>query len=88
MNNNADKKKEETGLIRVNDELLDKVRLQAFKNKISMKDYVEQLILKNDNEIKAFETSEDIKNKTDTQNNGYEKIKVEIEGHIYVHKQS
>ena len=40
--------KEKTGLVRISEEALDLVRLQAFKNKITNKEYVERLIF-NDN---------------------------------------
>lgn len=43
-NSKQGKMKEKTGLVRISEEALDLVRLQAFKNKITNKEYVEQLI--------------------------------------------
>jgi len=77
-------KNKNTGLIRVDEELLDRVRLQAFKNKISIKDYVEHLILKENNEINEYRNSKDSENETTDQDLNYKTIKIEIEGHLYI----
>ena len=57
-------KNKNTGLIRVDEELLDRVRLQAFKNKVSIKEYVEDLILKENNGINEYGNSKDSGNET------------------------
>ena len=51
----------ETSLIRIDDELKDIVRIQAMKNKVTMKEYIEYLILRDDNSNNNFENSIDSK---------------------------
>lgn len=77
-------KNKNTGLIRVDEELLDRVRLQAFKNKVSIKEYVEDLILKENNGINEYGNSKDSGNETTDQDLNFKTIKIEIEGHIYI----
>ena len=74
----------ETSLIRIDDELKDKVRIQAMKNKVTMKEYVEYLILRDDNSNNNFENSIDSKNEETDQDFEFKKIKIEIEGHIFI----
>ncbi len=74
----------ETSLIRIDDELKDKVRIQAMKNKVTMKEYVEGLILRDDNSNNNFENSIDSKNEETDQDFEFKKIKIEIEGHIFI----
>jgi len=74
----------ETSLIRIDDELKDKVRIQAMKNKVTMKEYVECLILRDDNSNNNFENSIDSKNEETDQDFEFKKIKIEIEGHIFI----
>lgn len=74
----------ETSLIRIDDELKDKVRIQAMKNKVTMKEYIEYLILRDDNSNNNFENSKDSKSEEADQDIDSKKIKIEIEGHIYI----
>lgn len=74
----------ETSLIRIDDELKDKVRIQAMKNKVTMKEYIEYLILKDDNSNYSFENSKESKSEEADQDIDSKKIKIEIEGHIYI----
>lgn len=74
----------ETSLIRIDDELKDKVRIQAMKNKVTMKEYIEYLILGDDNSNNNFENSKDSKSEEADQDIDSKKIKIEIEGHIYI----
>ena len=74
----------ETSLIRIDDELKDKVRIQAMKNKVTMKEYIEYLILRDDNSNNIFENSKDSKSEEVDQDFDFKKIKIEIEGHIYI----
>ena len=74
----------ETSLIRIDDELKDKVRIQAMKNKVTMKEYIEYLILRDDNSNNNFENSKDSKSEEADQDIDSKKIKIEIEGHIFI----
>ena len=74
----------ETSLIRIDDELKDKVRIQAMKNKVTMKEYIEYLILRDDNSNNNFENSKDSKNEEVDRDIDFKKIKIEIEGHIFI----
>ena len=74
----------ETSLIRIDDELKDKVRIQAMKNKVTMKEYIEYLILRDDNSNNIFENSKDSKSEEVDQDIDSKKLKIEIEGHIYI----
>lgn len=74
----------ETSLIRIDDELKDIVRIQAMKNKVTMKEYIEYLILRDDNSNNNFENSIDSKSEEADQDIDSKKIKIEIEGHIYI----
>lgn len=74
----------ETSLIRIDDELKDKVRIQAMKNKVTMKEYIEYLILRDDNSNNNFENSKDSKSEEADQDIDSKKIKIKIEGHIYI----
>ena len=74
----------ETSLIRIDDELKDKVRIQAMKNKVTMKEYIEYLILRDDNSNNNFENSKDSKSEEDDRDIDFKKIKIEIEGHIFI----
>ncbi|QZN88056.1 hypothetical protein K5X77_06090 [Vagococcus lutrae] len=76
--------KRETSLIRIDDELKDKVRIQAMKNKVTMKEYIEYLILRDDNSNNNFENSKDSKSEEDDRDIDFKKIKIEIEGHIFI----
>ena len=74
----------ETSLIRIDDELKDKVRIQAMKNKVTMKEYIEYLILRDDNSNNNFENSKDSKSEEVDRDIDFKKIKIEIEGHIFI----
>lgn len=74
----------DTSLIRIDDELKDKVRIQAMQNKVTMKEYIEYLILKDDNSNNNFENTKDSKSEETEQNFEFKKIKIEIEGHIFI----
>lgn len=74
----------ETSLIRIDDELKDKVRIQAMKNKVTMKEYIENLILRDDNSNNNFENSLESKNEEVDQDFEFKKIKIEIEGHVFI----
>lgn len=74
----------ETSLIRIDDELKDKVRIQAMKNKVTMKEYIEYLILRDDNSNYSFENSKESKSEEADQDIDSKKIKIKIEGHIYI----
>ena len=77
-------KNKETGLIRIDEELKDKVRVQAMQNKVTMKEYIENLILRDDNSNNNFENSLETQNEEVDQDFEFKKIKIEIEGHIYI----
>lgn len=85
-NRNEISQNRETSLIRIDDELKDKVRIQAMKNKVTMKEYIEYLILRDDNSNNNFENSKDSKSEEADQDIDSKKIKIEIEieGHIYI----
>lgn len=77
-------KNNETSLIRIDDELKDKVRIQAMKNKVTMKEYIEYLILRDDNSNNNFENPKESKSEEVDRDIDFKKIKIEIEGHIYI----
>ena len=74
----------ETSLIRIDDELKDKVRIQAMKNKVTMKEYIEYLILRDDKSNNNFENSKNSKSEEVDRDIDFKKIKIEIEGHIFI----
>lgn len=58
MANNIDKDEKETSLIRVSERAKDIVRRSAFEKKITIKEYVEQLIFKAEEETQNTERKE------------------------------
>ena len=74
----------ETSLIRIDDELKNKVRIQAMKNKVTMKEYIEYLILRDDNSNNNFENSKNSKSEEVDRDIDFKKIKIEIDGHISI----
>lgn len=54
------------------------------KNKVTMKEYIEYLILRDDNSNNNFENSLESKNEEVDQDFEFKKIKIEIEGHVFI----
>lgn len=81
MTNNIDKNEEETSLIRVGKKAKDIVRLHAFEKEITIKDYVEQLIFKAEEETQNTKRKDNEINDRDTDST---KTKIRFEGHLYI----
>jgi len=81
MANNIDKDEKETSLIRVSERAKEIVRRSAFEKKITIKEYVEQLILKAEEETQNTKRKDNEINDRDTDST---KTKIRFEGHIYI----
>jgi hypothetical protein len=81
MANNVDKNEKETSLIRVGERAKDIVRRHAFEKKITIKEYVEQLIYKAEEETQKTKRKE---NKMDERDTDLTETKIRFEGHIYI----
>lgn len=81
MANNIDKNEKETSLIRVSERAKDIVRRSAFEKKITIKEYVEQLIFKAEEGTQNTERKEIELDDRDTDST---KTKIRFEGHLYI----
>lgn len=54
------------------------------KNKVTMKEYIEYLMLRDDNSNNNFENSKNSKSEEVDRDIDFKKIKIEIEGHISI----
>jgi len=81
MAKNIDKDEKETSLIRVSERAKDIVRRSAFEKKITIKEYVEQLIFKAEEETQNTERKEIEMDDRDTD---LTKTKIRFEGYLYI----
>lgn len=81
MANNIDKDEKETSLIRVSERAKDIVRRSAFEKKITIKEYVEQLIFKAEEET---QNTKDKEIEIDDRDTDLTKTKIQFEGHLYI----
>jgi len=81
MANNIDKNEKETSLIRVSERAKGIVRRSAFEKKITIKEYVEQLIFKAEEETQNTKRKDNEINDRDTDST---KTKIRFEGYLYL----